>query len=68
MSNKLKEIDIKNCTCYFSDDIINLEIKIKIDEKSYKNTLIFRIGYLAVKDLSYTTIHGINPLMSLLIK
>ena len=40
MSNKFKDIDIKNHTYYFFDDIINIKnfdpIKIKIDEKSYK--------------------------------
>ena len=44
MSNKVKDIDIKNLTCHFFNDIINIiNIKIfnpnniKIDEKSYKN-------------------------------
>ena len=40
MSNKFKDIDIKNHTYYFFDDIINIKnfdpIKIKIDERSYK--------------------------------
>ena len=39
MSNKFKEIDTKNCTYYFFDDIINIKSfgssKIKTDEKSY---------------------------------
>ena len=25
MSNKFKEIDIKNCTCYLFDDMINMK-------------------------------------------
>ena len=25
MNDKLKEIDIKNCTCYYFDDIIKIE-------------------------------------------
>ena len=37
MSNKIKDIDIKNCRYYFFDDIINIKNfdpnKIKIDEK-----------------------------------
>ena len=34
---KLKEIDIKNRTCYFLDDITNLKISnISADEKSYE--------------------------------
>ena len=40
MSNKVKDIDIKNRTCYFFNDIINIENfdpnKNKINEKSYK--------------------------------
>ena len=35
-NNKLKEIDIKNCTCYYFDDIIKIEdfnFDILINEK-----------------------------------
>ena len=39
-NDKLKEIDFKNCTCYYFDDIIKIEDfdidNILIDEKSYK--------------------------------
>ena len=45
MSNKVKDIDIKNRTYYFFNDIINIKNfdpdKIKIDEKTYKNILIY---------------------------
>ena len=46
MSNKVKEIDIKNQTYYFFDDIINIKyfdpINIKIDEKSsYTKIFLF---------------------------
>ena len=45
MSNKLKDISIKNHTYCFFDDIINTNNfdpnNIKIDEKSYKNILIY---------------------------
>ena len=48
MSNKIKDIDIKNRTYYFFNDIINIKNfnpnNIKIDEKSYKNILIYYIG------------------------
>ena len=41
MSNKFKEIDLKNRTNYFFGDMVNIKNldphKIKIDEKSYKN-------------------------------
>ena len=44
MSNKIKDIVIKNHTYYTFDDIINIKNfdpnNIKIDEKSYKNILI----------------------------
>ena len=43
MSNKIKDINIKNHTLLFYD-VINIKnfnpSKIKIDEKSYKNILI----------------------------
>ena len=45
MSNKVKNISIKNRTYYFFNDIINIKIfypnNIKIDEKS-----IYYIGYV----------------------
>ena len=45
MSNKVKDINIKNRTCHFFNDIINIENfdpnDIKIDEKSYKNVPIY---------------------------
>ena len=69
MGNKFKDIDIKNQTYYFLDDMINIKIldlnKIKIDGKSYKNILIYYIGYVMVKDLRcvnrlYLIINEIN--------
>ena len=59
-SNKLKEIDIKNHTCYYFDDIIEIKDfdfdfdNILIDEKSYKNNLVY--------DISYKTLFGSKPL------
>ena len=35
---------------------------VKIDEKSYKNILIYHIGYVTFKDLSYSTINSAKPL------
>ena len=44
MSNKFKNIDIKNHTYYFFDDIKFFDpIKIKIHEKSFENILIYYI-------------------------
>ena len=52
MSNKIKDANIKNCTYYFFNDIINKNFfdsnNIKIDEKSYKNILIYYIGYVTI--------------------
>ena len=66
MSNKIKDTDIKNHTYYFFDDIINIKSfdanKIKTDEKSYKNTLIYYIGYVTIKELKYVKINSVNPL------
>ena len=36
--------------------------KLKIDEKSYKNILIYYMGYVTVKNLSYVTINSAIPL------
>ena len=55
MSYKAKDMNIKNQTYYFSNDISNINIKnfdpnnIKIDEKSYKNIFIYYIGHVAIK-------------------
>ena len=47
LSNKVKDIDIKNWTYYFFNDIINTEKfdsnNIKIDEKSYKDVWLCTI-------------------------
>ena len=44
-----KEIDIKNCICYYFDDIIRLRDfgynSIFLHEKSYENILIYDISY-----------------------
>ena len=67
MSNKVKDIDIKNRTYYFFNDII-INIKnfdrynIEIDEKSYKSILIYYIGYVTIKDSKYVKINSVNPL------
>ena len=48
MGNKTKQQDIKNCTYYFFNDIINIKHvdtnKIKIGKKSHKNILIYSLG------------------------
>ena len=57
MSNKIKDINIKNGISYFFNGIINIEIfdwnNIKINEKSYKNILVYYIEYVTIKDSRY---------------
>ena len=66
MSNKFKDINIKNHTYYFLDDIINIKNfdpnNIKIDEKSYKNILICYIGYVAIKYSKYVKANSVKLL------
>ena len=66
MSNKAKDIDIKNRTNYFFNEIINIKNfdrnYIKIDEKSYKNILIYYTGYLTRKASKHVKISSANPL------
>ena len=65
MSNKIQDLDIKNRTYYFFNDIINIKNfdpnNIKIDEKSYKDILIYYSGYV-IKDLKYVKINSVNPI------
>ena len=72
MSNKVKDIDIKNRTHYFCDDIINTKKfdpnNIKIDENSYKNTLIYYNGYVRIKDSKSVKVNSVNPLYLILSK
>ena len=66
MSNKVKYISIKNHPNYFFDVIINIKNfdpnNIKMDEKSYKNILIYNIAYVTIKDLKYMKINSVNLL------
>ena len=49
----VKQIDIKNWTYYFYNDMINIKKfdsnLLKIDKKSYKDIGIYNIGYITVK-------------------
>ena len=66
MSTKVKDIDIENCTYLVFYDLANIKIfdrnNIKIDEKSYKNILIYYIGYVTITDSKYVKIYSVNPL------
>ena len=52
---KIKQINIKNRTYYFYNDIINLKNfesnLLRIDRKLYKNIGIYNIGYIRIKKL-----------------
>ena len=53
-NDELKQINIKNGTCYYFDDILKIEDfdidNILIDEKSYKNILVYNISYKSLID------------------
>ena len=61
-NDELKEIDIKNRTCYYFDDIMkvgkfdfdNILLDKKSNKNSYENILIY--------DISYKTLMGAKPL------
>ena len=62
----IKEINIKNQTYYFFDDIINIKNfdpnLLRIDKKSHESTDIYYIGYITMKDSKYVNIDSVNPL------
>ena len=63
----IKQINIKNRTYYFFNDMINIKdfdpSLIKIDKKSSKNIGIYYIGYITIKSISgYENINSVNPL------
>ena len=64
---EVKQINIKNRTYYFCNDIIDLKNfdarLLKIDKKSYKNIGIYNIGYITIKKIDdYENIYSVNPL------
>ena len=62
----IKEINIKNQTYYFFNDMINIKDfdpnLLKIDKKFYKNIDIYYIGCITVKDSDHVKINSVNPL------
>ena len=63
----VKQIDIKNRTYYFYNDIIDLKSfksnLLKIDKKSYKDIGIYNIGYITIKKIGdCENIYSVNPL------
>ena len=62
-----KQINIKNWTYYFYNDIINIDNfdarLLKIDKKSYKDINIYNIGYVTKKKIgNCMNINSVNPL------
>ena len=63
----IKQIDIKNRTHYFYNDMIDLKDfdarLLKIDKKSYKNIGIYNIGYITLRKIDdCESIYSVNPL------
>ena len=64
---EVKQINIKNWSYYFYNEIIDLKDfhakLLKIDKKSYKNIDIYYIGYITIKKIDdYESIYSVNPL------
>ena len=62
-----KELNIKNQTYYYFDDVIDTKNfqsnLLKIDKKPYKDVDIYYIGYITIKKIGdYENIHSVNPL------
>ena len=62
-----KQVNIKNRTYYFYNDIMDLKDfdakLLKIDKKLYKNLDINYIGYIAIEKIDdYESIYSVNPL------
>ena len=62
-----KELNIKNQTYYFFNDIINIKNfgskLLKIDKKHYKDIDIYYIRYITIKKIKNCgNIHSLNPL------
>ena len=63
----IKQIDIKNRTYYFYNDMIDIKTfdsdLFKIDKKSYKDIGIYNIGYITIKKIGdCKNIYIVNPL------
>ena len=68
---KVKELNIKNQTYYFFNEMINIKNfhsnLLKIDKKSHKDFDIYYIGYITVKKIGdFENIHSVNPLYLLI--
>ena len=64
---EIKQINIKNRTYYFYNNIIDIKNfdarLLKINKKSYKNIGIYNIGYITIKKIDdCENIYSVNPL------
>ena len=62
---EVKQINTKNWTYYFYNDMINLKNLepnlLKIGKKSYKNIGIYNTGYIAIKKIDdYENIYSVT--------
>ena len=63
----IKQINIKNRTYYFYNDIVDIEnfdsSMLKLDKKSYKDIGVYNIGYIIIKRIGdCKNINSVNPL------
>ena len=63
----VKQIDIKNRTYYFLNDMVDIKKfdsnLLKIDKKSYKDIGIYIFRYITIKKIDdYKNIYSVNPL------
>ena len=63
----IEQLNIKNRTYYFYNDIIDIEnfdlSMLKLDKKSYKDIGIYNIGYITIKKIGdCKNINSVNPL------
>ena len=68
---EVKQIDIKNSTYYFCNDIIDIKDfqskLLKTDKKTYKYIDIYNIGYITKKKFDdCKKIYSVNPLYLLI--
>ena len=62
-----KQINIKDCTYYFYNDIIDIKSfdlnMLKVDKKTYKDLDIYNIGYFTIKKIGHGyEVNRVNPL------
>ena len=63
----IKQVNIKNGTYYFFNEMINIKNfdsnLLKIDKKLYKNIDIYYFGYITIEKIDdYENIYSVNPL------